>query len=76
MRDWKLALCVALFLLLSALRLCFPAEAALAQRLAADTLDPRHSYRAIAIELGRDLEAFDAPGRLVAVFGRVREALP
>ena len=75
MRDWKLALCVAVFLLLSALRLCFPDEAALAQRLAADTLDPRHSYRAAAIALGRGLDDFDAPGRLIAVFGRVREAL-
>ncbi len=76
MRDWKLAVCVAFILLLSALRLCFPAEAALAQRLAADTLDPRHSYRAVAIELGRGLDDFDAPGRLLAVFGRVQEALP
>lgn len=75
MRDWKLTLCAAFFLLLTALRFFFPAETALAQAFVADTLDPQGASRAFALRLGQELEAFDARGRLLAVFEQAREAM-
>ncbi len=73
MRDWKLLLCAAFFLALTALRFFFPAETALTQRFVADTLDRQRSCRAFALRLGRELEAFDPQDRLIAVF-QSREA--
>lgn len=74
MRDWKLTLCAAFFLLLAALRYFYPAETVLAQTWVADTLDPQRSCRAFALRVGRELEAFEPRDRLIAVFAHGGEA--
>lgn len=70
MRDRKLILCAALFLLLTALRLLYPAQAARTQAMAAAALDPRGRCREAALLLGRELEDFHPRDRLTEAFSR------
>lgn len=70
MRDGKLFLCAAFWVLLTALRLFFPGETEAARAWVTDTVDPRRSCRAAALQLGRELEAFHPRQRLVEALAR------
>ena len=74
MRNGKLFGCAALFLLLTALRLCFPAQAGQALAWADRTLDPGGCCGAFALTLGRELEGAGLKDGLIAVYRLGEEA--
>ena len=74
MRDKKLFSCAALFLLLTALRLCFPEQAGLAQAWMDRTLDPHGSCRAAALMIGQELDRTGLRDGIIAVFRLGEEA--
>ena len=74
MRNGKLYGCAALFILLSALRLCFPQQAGQAQDWVDRVVDPCGSCRAFALALGQELDSSGLRGSLVSVFRLGEEA--
>ena len=67
MRDGKLILCAAFFLLLTVLRLLFPVQAAQAQDWFSYTVDPAGSVRAVSLTLGTGLADAGLRDRLATV---------
>lgn len=76
MRDGKLLLCAAFFLLLTALRLVFPDWTGQAQTWVRQRLDPTGENRAFVQTLGRQLDGAGLRDGLVAVFRLGEEVLP
>ena len=74
MRNGKLYACALLVLLLTVLRLCWPAQAGQAVSLAARALDPEGSCRVFARTLGRELDGAGLRDGLTAVFRLGEEA--
>lgn len=75
MRNARLYGCMALFLLLTALRVLFPEQSGQAQAWVEMTLDPCGGCRSAALALGRDLDSVGLRGGMVAVFRLGEEAL-
>lgn len=66
MRDGKLILCAAFFLLLAVLRLLFPDQAAQAQDWVTTTVDPMGNIRTVSLTLGKGLSGIGLMDRLSA----------
>ena len=75
MRDGKLFLCAAFFLLLTALRLFFPDWAGQAQSWVSRNLDPGGECRGFVQTLGKQLDGAGLRAGLVSVFRLGEEAL-
>lgn len=68
MRNGRMYLCALFFLLLTALRLLYPAEAEGVRAFLSAALDPKGSCRALAETLGRELGGGGLRQGLVAAF--------
>ena len=75
MRNGKLYGCAALFLLLTALRLCFPEQAGQAQAWVDRAVDPGGCCSAFALSLGQALDSTGLKEGLIMVFRLGEEAL-
>ena len=75
MRDGKLYLCAAFFLLLTALRLFLPDWSGRAQDWVARRVDPAGECRGFVLALGQHLDGVGLRDGLVAVFRLGEEAL-
>ena len=74
MRDGKLILCAAFFLLLTALRLLFPIQTAQVRNWMTKTVDPMGNTRAVSLMLGRGYSDAGLRDRLTAVIQWGEEA--
>ena len=75
MRNRELIACAGLFLLLTALRFCFPTQLEQVRTWAAQAIDPAGRCGALALSIGQGLDSLGLKDGLVVVFRLGEEAL-